>query len=48
MNSLKSIFALVFAITLSFTSFTSAFADEDNIIATVEAFPNSTKFLLKF
>lgn len=48
MNSLKSIFALVFAITLSFTSFTSAFADEDNMIATVEALPNSTKFLLKF
>jgi hypothetical protein len=52
MNSSNSIFASVFAlflaITLSFTSFTSAFADEDNLIATVEALPNSTKFLLKF
>ncbi|PIY08276.1 MAG: hypothetical protein COZ18_13115 [Flexibacter sp. CG_4_10_14_3_um_filter_32_15] len=44
----KSIFAIVFAITLSFTSFTSAFADEDNMIATVEALPNSTKFVLTF
>lgn len=48
MNLSKSIFALVFAITLSFTSFTSAFADEDNIIASVEALPNSSKFLLTF
>ena len=43
----KSIFVLVLAITLSFTSFTSAFADEDNMIAIVEALPNSTKFVLK-
>ncbi|WP_338792902.1 T9SS type A sorting domain-containing protein [Bernardetia sp. Wsw4-3y2] len=48
MKSLNSIFAIVFAITLSFTSFTSAFADEDNITATVEALPNSNKFILKF
>lgn len=48
MNSLKSIFALVFVMTLSFTSFTSAFADEDNMIATVEALPNSSKFVLIF
>ncbi len=48
MKSLNSIFAIVFAVTLSFTSFTSAFADEDNIIATVEALPNSNKFILKF
>lgn len=48
MNSLKSIFALVLVITLSFTSFTSAFADEDNMIATVEALPNSSKFVLTF
>jgi hypothetical protein len=48
MNLSKSIFALVFAITLSFTSFTSAFADEDNMIASVETLPNSTKFLLTF
>lgn len=48
MNSLKSIFALVFVVMLSFTSFTSAFADEDNVIATVEALPNSTKFVLTF
>ncbi|AFM05255.1 hypothetical protein Fleli_2905 [Bernardetia litoralis DSM 6794] len=48
MNSLKSIFIFTLVITLSFTSFTSAFADEDNIIATVKALPNSTKFILKF
>lgn len=48
MNSLKSIFALVFTIIISFASFNSAFADEGNIIAIVEALPNSTKFILKF
>ncbi len=48
MNSSKSIFALVFAVILSFTSFTSAFADEDNMIASVEALPNSSKFVLTF
>jgi hypothetical protein len=48
MNLSKSIFALVFAIMLSFTSFTSAFADEDNMIASVEALPNSSKFVLTF
>lgn len=44
----NSIFAFIFALTLSFTSFTSAFADEDNLIAIVEAVPNTTKFILKF
>lgn len=44
----KSIFTFIFAIAISFTSFTSAFADEDNLLTTVEALPNSTKFILKF
>lgn len=44
----KSAFIFVFALLISFSSFTSAFADEDNMIAIVEALPNSTKFILKF
>lgn len=44
----KSVFTLVFALVISFTSFTSALADESSMIATVEALPNSSKFILKF
>ena len=44
----RSVFTFVFALVISFTSFTSAFADENNMIATVEALPNSNKFVLKF
>ncbi len=46
----KSALAFVFAITLSFTSITTSATPlgEDDIIATVEAVPNSIKFLLKF
>ncbi len=44
----KSAFIFVFALLISFSSFTSAFADEDNMIAIVEALPNSNKFILKF
>ncbi|WP_291727791.1 T9SS type A sorting domain-containing protein [Bernardetia sp.] len=48
MNILKSAFVFVFAITLSFTNSFASPADEDDMIAIVEALPNSNKFLLKF
>ena len=48
MNSLKSIFVFVFAITLSFSTAFASPAGEDDMIAIVEALPNTNKFLLKF
>ncbi len=46
----KTVFTFIFAITFSFISVTTfaSPADEDDMIAIVEALPNSTKFILKF